>query len=98
MSDTGGRMTAAVEVHRRQAQPVTASQIELWQLQAKHLANSDMVKGGYRDKPGNIIAAAMIGAELGWSLMFSLQNIHSWTSTVRRKVWDPDTRQDNVDL
>ena len=87
-------MTGAVEVRRREALPVTAQQLELWQTQAKHLADSDMVKGGYRGKPGNIIAAAMIGAELGWTLMFSLQNIHSWTTPRKRKVWDPDTRQD----
>ena len=87
-------MTAAVEVRRREPLPVTVDQITLWETQAARLATSDMVKGGYRNKPDNIIAAAMIGAELGWSLMFSLQNIHSWTSTVRRKVWDPDTRQD----
>ena len=85
-------MTGAVEVRRRDALPVTAAQLELWQTQAKHLADSDMVKGGYRGKPGNIIAAAMIGAELGWTLMFSLQNIHSWTTPRKRKIWDPDTR------
>ena len=58
---------AAVEVRRRQALPVTGDQIELWEAQATRLANSDLVKGGYRNRPENIIAAAMIGAELGWS-------------------------------
>ena len=82
-------------VRRRDPVPVTVDQIAIWEAQAARLADSSMVRGGYRGRPDNIIAAAMIGAELGWGLMFSLQHIHAWSSPTRRKVWDPDTRTES---
>ena len=76
---------------RRQSIEITEANLALWQRQADILSATDFVPSGYAGKPGNIIAAAMLGADLGWSLMHSLQNIHSWTTTVNEKVRDPDT-------
>jgi len=42
---------------------------------AKLLANSDMVPKDYKGKPGNVLAAVQMGAELGLAPMQSLQNI-----------------------
>ena len=53
------------------------------------LAETDIVPAGYRHKPANILAAAMMGADLGWSLMRSLQAIHSWSGWSKQKTRDP---------
>ena len=76
---------------RRQSIEITEATLVLWQRQADMIADSDFVPGNYRGKPANIIAAAMLGASLGWPLMHSLQNIYSWMSHVNEKVRDPDT-------
>ena len=75
----------------RAAIEITESTLALWQQQADMLADTDIVPAGYRNKPGNILAAAMMGADLGWSLMRSLQAIHSWTGWSKEKVRDPVT-------
>jgi hypothetical protein len=42
---------------------------------AEQLAKSDFVPGSYKNKPGNIIAAVQMGAELGFAPMQALQTI-----------------------
>jgi hypothetical protein len=52
---------------------------------AEMLANSTMVPQSYRGKPGDILVAVQMGAELGLSPMQSLQNITSING--RPSVW-----------
>jgi hypothetical protein len=58
------------------AQPAALTSWDLLERQAHVLADSSIVPKQYRDKPGDIIAAAMMGAEVGWQPMTSLQLIH----------------------
>ena len=79
-----------VPARQREAQTVTADTLALWRAQADELAQSDMVPSGYRGRPANIVAAAMIGSELGWTLTRSLLNIHAWETSRREKYYDAD--------
>ena len=88
-----GMDVEVVEARQRQIPPVTAATLDLWQAQAEMLAASDMVPSGYRGRPANIVAAAMIGSELGWSLTTSLVNIHTWETSRNVSSWNPATKR-----
>ena len=74
--------------------PVTADALALWQQQADWLAESDIVPAGYRNRPANIVAAALLGAELGWPVSRALLNIHTWMQPRREKRWDAATQSE----
>lgn len=54
---------------------ITVSEWNAIREQASHLAKSEIVPRPYRGKPDDIIAAALMGREVGWSPMLSLKYI-----------------------
>ena len=54
----------------------TALDFDTLERQANMLASSSIVPAQYRKKPGDIVAAAMMGHELGFAVMTSLRSIH----------------------
>lgn len=61
------------EVIRYQAPDL--AELQAIEQQANVLAKTQFIPAAYRGKPGDIIAAALIGRELGWAPIVSLQRI-----------------------
>ena len=53
-----------------------ANQWDMLHVQANTLAESSIVPRQYQRKPADIIAAGLMGAEVGWGVMTALQLIH----------------------
>lgn len=68
--------TRAMTVVARASSQVTKDEWATIAHQANTLAKAMMVPREYRNKPADIVAAALIGRELGMSPMMSLQNLH----------------------
>ena len=64
----------AIEPHQPAATPAPLDFAAL-EHQANVLASSSIVPDNYRGKPGDIVAAGMMGHELGFGLMTSLRSI-----------------------
>ncbi len=67
-----------IELHRPAAVPASigASQWEMLHVQANTLADSSIIPRKYQGKPADIIAAGLMGVEVGWGVMTALQLIH----------------------
>jgi uncharacterized protein (DUF3820 family) len=68
-------MSSAITKHQEVASALAPRSFDDVLRFAEMLAKSDMVPKDYKGKPGNIMAAVQMGAELGLAPMQSLQNI-----------------------
>jgi len=65
-------MTTSIEKYKQSMLPSTFDEAKAF---AKILSDSELVPKDYRGKPGNVLVAMQMGAELGLSPMQAIQNI-----------------------
>ena len=75
MSETALATTSPAPLARSAGFSLTPRNLTEAMEMAKLMANSDLVPKDFRDKPGNVLVAVQMGAELGLAPMQAIQNI-----------------------
>lgn len=56
--------------------PVSQAELNLMMRQAELLSQANIIPKAYRDKPANILVAAMTGRSFGWDVLTAMRNGH----------------------